>query len=253
MESGLSTQEMAELAALADGTLPPERRAEVEARVAASPELRELLERQRRSLAATQALAAEPAPAPLVEAVEGLRSQRSPRRSGGRGFLPRLALAGGLAVVAATVAAIVFTGGPGGPTVADAARLATTTPSGPPPPLADSSTKLALDVDGVAFPNLERWAGWDASGVRRGRVDGRDATVVFYRKDGRRIGYVIVSGAGLPRPSGPRGTTRNGVGYQMLRLDGRLGVTWRRDDHTCVLLGDAARGELVRIASWKLT
>jgi anti-sigma factor RsiW len=38
---------MAELSALADGTLPADRRAEVEARVAASPELQELVERQR--------------------------------------------------------------------------------------------------------------------------------------------------------------------------------------------------------------
>jgi hypothetical protein len=42
--SQLSERELAEFAALADGTLPAERRAEVEARVAASPELQELLE-----------------------------------------------------------------------------------------------------------------------------------------------------------------------------------------------------------------
>ena len=51
--SQLSEHELAELAALADGTLPADRRAEVEARVAASPELQELLERQRQSLALT--------------------------------------------------------------------------------------------------------------------------------------------------------------------------------------------------------
>jgi anti-sigma factor RsiW len=53
--SQLSDRELAELAALADGTLPADRRPEVEARVAASPELREPLERQRQSLALTAA------------------------------------------------------------------------------------------------------------------------------------------------------------------------------------------------------
>ena len=56
---------MAELSALADGTLPAERRGEVEARVAASPELRELLERQRQALLAAQTLTAEEVPGSL--------------------------------------------------------------------------------------------------------------------------------------------------------------------------------------------
>ena len=89
--------------------------------------------------------------------------------------------------------------------------------------------------------------------MRHGRVDGRDATVVFYRKDGRRIAYVIVAGSGLPRPSGGQATTRHGVAYQTLRVNGRLAVTWPRAGHTCVLLGDASRAELVKLASWRLT
>src|SRR5206468_4447835 len=110
-------------------------------------------------------------------------------------------------------------GGPGGPTVADAARLANEPPNGPAPaPL--GATKLSADVQGVAFPNFARWAGWQTQGVRHGRVDGRAATVVFYRKDGRRIAYVIVAGSGLPRPSGGQATTRHGVAYQTLRVNG---------------------------------
>jgi anti-sigma factor RsiW len=244
--SRLSPEELAELSALADGTLSDERRAEVEARVAASPELLELVERQRRAVTATQALASDEPPASLVESVEGLSRARRRPRAGLR--VPRLALAGGLAAVAAVVAAIVLSGGPGGPTVADAAGLAGKPANGPaPPPLANSSTKLAAHVEGVAFPNLARWAGWHATGARRGHIDGRAATVVFYRKDGRRIAYVIVAGSGLPPPSesGPR--------YQTLRVNGRLAVTWRRGGHTCVLIGDATRAELFRIASWRLT
>lgn len=244
MSEPLSTQEMAELSAFADGTLPADRRAEVEARLAASPELLELVERQQRALTATRALAEDqPSPA-LVESVEALRPRRRPRAR----LVPRLALAGGLAVVVAVVAAVLMSGGPGGPTVADAARLGTTTPSGPAPrPLTDSTTRLAAGVEGVAFPNLVRWAGWHATGVRRGKVDGRDATVVFYRKDGRRIAYVIVAGSGLPPPTG------GGAPYQTLRVNGRLALTWRRGGHTCVLIGDATRPELFRIASWNLT
>ena len=63
--SGLSSEEMAELCALADGSLPAEQRAAVEARVAASSELQELLKRQRRALAAVETLADEPMPASL--------------------------------------------------------------------------------------------------------------------------------------------------------------------------------------------
>ncbi len=154
-------------------------------------------------------------------------------------------------MVAAVVAAIVLSGGPGGPTVADAARLAGQPPTGP-APAAISSTKLSAGVQGVAFPNFARWAGWQTQGVLHGKVDGRDATVVFYRKDGRRIAYAIVAGSELSRPSGGQVTSRYGVDYQTLRLNGRLVVTWPRGGHTCVLIGDATRAELVRLASWPL-
>jgi anti-sigma factor RsiW len=46
LTDGLSDDELADLARLADGTLPADRRAEVEARVAASPQLSSIVERQ---------------------------------------------------------------------------------------------------------------------------------------------------------------------------------------------------------------
>jgi anti-sigma factor RsiW len=251
---GLSERELAELSALADGTLPAERAAAVEARVAASPELRELVERQRRALAATQMLSEEPVPSSLAEGVEELRSRGARRHPGALRLWPRLALVAGLAAVIAVIAAVVLSRGPGSPTVADAAALASEPPSGaPPPPLAGSSAKLTANVEGVAFPNLARWAGWKTLGVRHGQVDGRDATVVFYGKGSRRLAYVIVAGAGLPRPSGAASAYRNGVRYQTLRSGGRLAVTWRRGGHTCVLIGDATVPQLVHLASWELT
>lgn len=250
--SKLSEHEMAELCALADGTLPAERRAAVEARVAASSELQELLDRQRRAVLATRALASEPAPASLREAVEARRRTVGRRRGGASGLVPRLAMAGALAAVLVAVLAVVLSGGPGGPTVAEAARLAERAPSAPAPIPSDGSrTKLALDVEGVVFPNLAQPFGWRAAGVRRDRLDGRDAAVVFYAKGARRIAYAIVAGPGLPRPSEAQGTTRGGVLFQTLQVDNRLVVTWRRAGHTCVLIGAASRAEMLALANWR--
>jgi len=248
--SSLSEQEIADLVALADGTLPAERAALVEARVAASPELQQFLERQRRAVAATSMLASEPVPDSLRTAVDSHRRTGERRRFG---LAPRFTLAGALvaAIVVATV--VVLTGGPGGPSVADAAQFATKPANAPAPSPAGSNTaKLAANVDGVAFPNLGRLAGWRTIGARHGHINGRAATVVFYGKNSRRIGYVIVGGNALPRPSGGKSTSTNGVEYQSLRLNGRLVVTWRRGGRTCVLIGQASRPELIRLASWPL-
>jgi anti-sigma factor RsiW len=249
--SRLSEPEQAELAALADGTLPVERRAAVEARVAASPELQELLERQRRSVAATQALADEPVPASLRVAVDERARGRRAGRGRRRWLVPRLGTAGALAAAFAVVAAVFLGGGPGTPTVAEAARFAGEPPTGPAPrPAGTEGTRLATRVDGVVFPDLRSY-GWRAVGVRTGEVDGRDTTTVVYEKDGRRIAYAVVAGDGLPRPSPAEETTRERVLFQTLRVDGRLVVTWRRLGHTCVLVGDAPPSELLALASWR--
>lgn len=237
---------MADLSALADGTLPPARRAEVEARIAASPELQELLERQRTAVIAAQTITAEEVPQSLQVAVENLRPRRG-RREWARG-VPRLAIVGA-AVAAGVVAAVVLSGGPGAPTVADAADLATKAPTAPAPP-SRSATKLAIGVEGVTFPDYARAYGWRPVGVRRGQLDGRDATVVFYGKDHRRLAYVIVAGSALARPSGAQTTVVDGVDYGVVRLDGRPAVTWRRGGHTCVLIGGTTRSELLQLASW---
>src|SRR5262245_13031434 len=232
--SQLSEHELAELAALADGTLAADRRSEVEARVAESPELKELLERQRQSLALTAALDDEPS-ASLQAAVRGrVRTPTARRRS----LAPRLA-ALGVAVAAVAVAAVVLTGGPGAPSVAQAAELAAKSPTAPAPASVDGS-KLAADVEGVAFPDYAQPFGWRALGARNGRVGGRDATVVHYGKDNRRIAYAIVSGDGLPSPSGGHTTTIGGIQYQAVFLNGRIVVTWQRAGRTCVLIGDAS-------------
>ena len=76
-------REVAELAALADGSLAPESRVALEARVAESPELAGLLVEQQRAVALVRGAAAEvEAPAPLRARVEARRPARrpSPRR-----------------------------------------------------------------------------------------------------------------------------------------------------------------------------
>jgi hypothetical protein len=93
---------LAELAALADGSLAPERRAEVEARVAASAELADRLAEQERAVALTRAAATEvEAPAALRARIEAKRPRRTvvvPRRS---------ALIGAFATAAVVIAVAV--------------------------------------------------------------------------------------------------------------------------------------------------
>jgi hypothetical protein len=245
--SRLSEQEMADLAALADGTLPAERRAAVEAWVAASPERQELLDRQRRSVTATQALAGEPVPESLREVVEPRRRGASARRR----WAPRLALVGAVAV-AAVVAVALLSGGPAGPTVAEAAAVAQKPPSGPAPSsVGTEGTQLDLDVEGVVFPDFLESYGWKPVGVRHDEIDGRTATTVFYEKAGERIAYMIVAGSGLDRPSGAPSTTRNGIRLQTLEVNGQPVVTWRRLGHTCILIGSVPSDELLALASWR--
>jgi anti-sigma factor RsiW len=245
--SRLTEQELADLCALADGTLAPERRPAVEARVAASPELLELVARQRRAVEATRTLEADTPPASLQASLRKRQQAGAvrPRRRW------RLATVGALAAVATVIASVVITGGPGGPTVAEAAALAARPATEPAPQRqAGSANELAVDVEGISFPDLARSAGWRAVGVRRDRVDGRNATVVHYAKEGRTLAYVIVSGSGLPQPSDGETTTLGDVEFRTLTVDGRPVVTWRRDGHTCVLIGQAPRDELVRLAGY---
>ena len=95
-----SAGDLAELAALADGSLAPERRAALEAQVAASPELAERLAEQERVVSLARSAAADvEAPAGLRARVEAQRrSQRAPARS-------RFVLVG--AAAAAAAAAVV--------------------------------------------------------------------------------------------------------------------------------------------------
>jgi hypothetical protein len=99
-----------ELAALADGSLAPEHRAEVEARIEASPILADRLAEQERAVGLLRGAGDE------VEAPAGLRARLDAQRSARTVRTPRrLAVTGAAAaaVAAAAVAAVVVIGGSG--------------------------------------------------------------------------------------------------------------------------------------------
>jgi anti-sigma factor RsiW len=236
----------AELAALADGSLPPERRAEVEAQVAASPELAALFAEQQRALQLIRAAAVD-APGRLRARIEAGRRSRARRR--------RFAYGGGLALAAAAAVALLVSlpGGVGGPTLAQAAALSTrAAEQGPPPPQAGEPKLLARSADGVPFPNWLPKFGWRAAGARTDRIDGRDTVTVFYRKGGKLIGYTIVSGKALDVPDDAGRARREGTLLRTFRNDSRPAVTWLREGHTCVLAGAGVpRPILLKLAAWK--
>jgi len=89
-----------ELAALADGSIEPDRRAELEARIDASPMLVDRLAEQERAVALLRGAGDEvDAPAELRERLDAQRSARTVRT-------PRRLALGGIAVVAVAAAAI---------------------------------------------------------------------------------------------------------------------------------------------------
>src|SRR4051812_24933457 len=125
---GLSDAELADLARLVDGTLPAGRRAEVEARVAGSPQLSSIVERQGVALDALRGMADTGAPARLRADVERRRGSGRPDATRRRraAVVPAIAVAASLVLVLALVLPGMFSGGP---SVADAAALAAKPPT----------------------------------------------------------------------------------------------------------------------------
>jgi hypothetical protein len=246
----------AELGALADGSLAPERREGVMNRVRESPELEAALVEQRRAVAMMAAVDVR-APARLRGEVEAMlaphRNRPGHRRRAFR--VPRLGVAaGGLATAMVVVAVVVALSGGGSPglNVQQAAALALSPATTAAPAESNSHrAQLAASVDGVAFPYWKERFGWRGSGARGDTLAGRAVTTVFYTDtQGRRIGYAIVSGR-APKTSGGTTITRWGVSYRVLAHDGATVVTWERGDHLCVMAGRGVSAHtLVSLASW---
>jgi hypothetical protein len=242
MAERITDRDRAEVAALADGSLPAQRRAAVEARIAGSPELGGLLARQRTAIQAIRA-AGGPAPSALRARIEA----RTPVR--------RWRVAAGVGVAAAAAAAVIVlllpSGAPEAPSVAEAARLAAREPTGPAPGRYDDvDTLLAREVDGIRFPRWAKRFGWPATGERTDRLGGRRAVTVFYARRGHRIAYTIVSGRALREPRA-RPVVVEGTEFRVVGEQTQV-VTWRRKGHTCVLSGrGVTAGSLLALSSWR--
>ena len=238
-----------QLAALADGSLPAERRRALEDEISRSPKLSALLAEQQLATSLVRGLDVTAPPA-LRAHVNGLTRERASRRR--PALRPRLALVGGAAAAVVAVLALALPGGVGGPTVIEAANLSTLAPTQPAPPQSPlHSDLLTVSQSGVSYPDWEGRFAWRATGVRTDTLGGRTATTVFYTRGPSRIGYSIVSGNPLTGSGGWRTVVRSGVTLHVRQNSGLSIVTWERGAHSCVLSGrhvDVAT--LESLASW---
>ena len=237
---------MADLAAAADGTLPAGRQAELDELAASDPNVAAALDEQRRAMTLIRGAAAEVhAPLALRERLESDRA-RLARPRARRRFLS-IGLAGA-AVAAALLVAVLA--GPNGPTLQQAAAFGGLGPTGPAPAVYSENPKL-LDAAqaGVKFPEWGAKFGWKATGQRTGEVEGRDATTVYYEKDGKTLAYTIVGGDPLDVPGDAPTVNVEGTDVHLFKTDdGRPAATWERNGRTCILAGagvpNAKLGEL---------
>jgi hypothetical protein len=249
--STLSARELADLSALADGTIDPARRPEVEAHIAASPELSTLYERERRVVEMLHhAAVTDRAPAALRARIEAQRPKPAVRAR--RRFGYASALVGAVAAVALALALILPGGTPGSPSVSDAAALAVKGANQPAPvPRPDEPSGTIGDgIQDVYFPDWNGHFHAVAVGQRTDGLGGRPAITVYYHYKGKMVAYTIV---GVPALSQPNATVtqKHGVELRTLKLHGRTVVTWRRDGHTCVISGPGlSASDLQRLAAW---
>jgi hypothetical protein len=101
-ETEAGGQEIVELAALADGSLAPERRTALEGRVAASPELTDRLGEQERAVALVRSAGG------AVETPAGLRARVEAQQRAHRPATPRRLLLAGASAAAVAAAAVVL-------------------------------------------------------------------------------------------------------------------------------------------------
>ena len=157
-------REIAELAALADGSLEQERRDALEARVAGSSELADQLAEQQRAVALTRSAAEE------VEAPAALRARVEAQRRSRRGRAPGRFVLAGAATTAALAVSVLGSG-----TSAESFHVALA-----PTDLAPGATGEAtltkttsgwrIELDATGLPRLDAgrfYEGWlrDAAGV----------------------------------------------------------------------------------------
>jgi hypothetical protein len=236
----------AELARLADGSLPAEREAHLRAEVGESPALADALAEQERAVALLR-MVDEPAPASLRARVDALTegaSSRGGRRLRRRWRLVALPAATALAVIIAAV--VVLAGGSSStPALPQATHLALSAATLPAPAVDPSNPgQLRVSSDGIPFSN---WRGWQPVGSRVDVVDGRRIVTVFYRgPHGTHVGYAIASRPPLEGKDQDSGYT---VSYTLGHQGSARLVTWVRDGRTCVIAGRSVTYQtLLRLA-----
>jgi hypothetical protein len=246
----------AELARLADGTLPADRETELRAELERSPQLTSALAEQQHAVTLLRALG-EPAPEGLRTRIGEMTVGRAGHAGRSRGQRTRTrrripAIGTGLAAVAAAVVAVIILAGGAGsaPTVVQTTRLSLAAATMPAPALnPGDANRLAVQAAGIPFPSWRQARGWHASGARTDTLGGRRVVTVFYTSTaGQRIGYSIVAGTPLATPVGA--TERHyGVRFTLRDQDGARIVTWRNSGHTCVIATrSVSYGALVALA-----
>ena len=242
-----------DLVGLADGSLRGQRRADVERALEDRPDLRSAVAAQKRVLTAIERAAGQEAPHALRAR---LALARPPARPRPQKRLAGLAAAGTAAVAGVVVGVIVA--GSGGTALARASVLQAAVLSDRSPtqrvgePKAGVESLPGVRSAGLSFPYWGDRFGFKATGVRYDAVGGQRVTTVFYSRGSSRVAYEIVSGAPL-RLGGAAGTSwRQGV---LLRTQaGHRGpvVSWKRDGHTCVLVGDhVSLPVMLELAAWR--
>ena len=244
--------ELAELSALADGTLDPARRAEVQARIQASPELTALYERERHVVDALhQARATERAPARLRASIDASRPSRG--TAARRRFAYAGAVAGALAAIVLALVLALPSGTPGGPSVSDAAALAARGPTqaapvpdpADPGPAHQAPRRRLLPELGHAV-RLESRRGPHRHPRRPPRGHG------LLQVEGRHDRLHDRRSPPLGQPSA-KAINWGGTELRTFEVNGRLVVTWRRAGDTCVLSGTGVTAaELQKLAAWKV-
>lgn len=210
-----------ELAAMADGSLPADRRREIEDQLHESGEARESIDAQRSAVELIRGIDAE-APRSLENSVAAMIDRSKPRRK--RFVVPAFATA---AVAVAAVAFVLVLQSPA-PSVDSAAGLAQAGPQSP-APAAVNAKWLDASVGAVQFPDWREDFGLTSYGKRTDQIKGRTAKTVYYRDaSNRSVAYTIVDGKPLTKQDQEYTVEVGGNGISR--------VVWTRDGHTCILV-----------------
>lgn len=226
----------AQLARLADGSLPPERQAEFRDQSARSPALARALAEQEHAVGVLRAVD-PPAPDSLRQWLDD-QTRQAPARARLPAWLsPRIAFPAAAALAAVVAAVIVIASSAGSNSSFSQATRATLAPATQPAPSKGGAMTLDVSAGGIPFPYWEQTVGWHAWGMRSDTIAGHKSVTVFYSSPrGLRVGYTIVTGPPVP-VSGGSTVTSHGVPYTFVRTGSARLVTWVRQGHTCIIAG----------------